>query len=129
MTQITQRGSVGRRYIVNVMLRRSALLLMLGSFAGCAGGSGQSFMVQFMPFSATPDGQGEAAVQAAIAFAKVNARAVPVPSPECSVGHRSILIENVPCWSGSSVALNRRAKARARSAHGPRDDHSFAAST
>jgi hypothetical protein len=72
MTQITQRGSVGRRYIVNVMLRRSALLLMLGSFAGCAGGSGQSFMVQFMPFSATPDGQGKAAVQAAIAFAKAN---------------------------------------------------------
>ena len=29
-------------------------------------------MVQFMPFSATPDGQGEAAVQAAIAFAKVH---------------------------------------------------------
>jgi hypothetical protein len=72
MTQITQSGSIGRRCIVNVMLRRSALLLMLGFLAGCAGGLGQTFMVKFMPFSATPDAQGVAAVQAAIAFAKAN---------------------------------------------------------
>jgi ABC-type glycerol-3-phosphate transport system substrate-binding protein len=72
MTQSKQSSSIGRRYIVNVMLRRSALLLMLGSLAGCAGGLGQTFMVQFMPFSATPDAHGQATVQAAIAFAKAN---------------------------------------------------------
>ena len=72
MTQITQSGSIGRRCNVNFMLRRSARLLMLGSLAGCASGLGQTFMVQFMPFSATPDAQGVAAVQAAIAFAKAN---------------------------------------------------------
>jgi hypothetical protein len=57
---------------VNVMLRRFALLLMLGSLAGCAGGLGQTFMVQFMPFSATPDTQGRATVQAAIAYANAH---------------------------------------------------------
>jgi hypothetical protein len=54
------------------MLRQATLLLMLRSLTGCAGGLGQTFMVQFMPFSPTPDAQGEAAVQAAIAFAKAN---------------------------------------------------------
>jgi hypothetical protein len=58
--------------LMNVMLRRFALLLMLGSLAGCAGGLGQTFMVQFMPFSATPDTQGQATVQAAIAYANAN---------------------------------------------------------
>jgi hypothetical protein len=72
MTQITQSTRVGRRSTVNVMPRRSALLLMLGSLAGCAGGVGQTFMVQFMPFAATPDPQGAATVQAAIAFARAN---------------------------------------------------------
>jgi hypothetical protein len=57
---------------VNVMLRRSALLLVLASLAGCAGGLGQTFMVQFMPFSATPDVQGQATVQAAIVYANAN---------------------------------------------------------
>jgi outer membrane protein OmpA-like peptidoglycan-associated protein len=56
----------------NVMLRHCALLLMLASITGCAGGLGQTFMVQFMPFSATPDAQGQPTVQAAIAFAKAN---------------------------------------------------------
>jgi hypothetical protein len=72
MTQITQSDSIGRRCIANVMLRHSALLLILGCVGGCAGGVGQSFMVQFMPFSATPDAHGLATVQAAIAFAKAN---------------------------------------------------------
>ena len=72
MTQTAQSGSIGRRCIVNVMLRHSALLLLLGSLAGCAGGLGQTFMVQFLPFSATPDAQGQATVQAAIAFARAN---------------------------------------------------------
>jgi hypothetical protein len=57
---------------VNVMLRCSALLLMLASLAGCAGGFGQTFMVRFMPFSATPDAQGQATVQAAIVYANAN---------------------------------------------------------
>jgi outer membrane protein OmpA-like peptidoglycan-associated protein len=57
---------------VTVMLRRSALLLMLASVAGCAGGLGQTLMVQFMPFSATPDAQGQATVQQAIAYANAN---------------------------------------------------------
>jgi hypothetical protein len=51
---------------------RSALLLMLGFLSGCTGGLGQTFMVQFMPFSATPDVQGRATVKAAIAFANAN---------------------------------------------------------
>ncbi len=54
------------------MLRCSALLLMLVSLAGCAGGLGQTFMVRFVPFSPTPDAQGQATVQAAIALAKAN---------------------------------------------------------
>jgi hypothetical protein len=57
---------------MDVMLRRSALLLMLASLAGCASGLGQTFIVQFMPFSATPDVQGQATVQAAIALANAN---------------------------------------------------------
>jgi hypothetical protein len=72
MTLMAQSGSIGRRCIVNVMLRHSALLLLLGSVAGCAGGVGQTFMVQFIPFSPTPDARGQATVQAAIAFAKAN---------------------------------------------------------
>jgi hypothetical protein len=72
MTQIKSPGSIGRRSIANVILHLSALLLMLGSLAGCAGGLGQTFMVQFMPFSAIPVGQGQATVQAAIAFANAN---------------------------------------------------------
>jgi hypothetical protein len=72
MAQVPQSDSIGRRYIANVMLRCSVLFLTLGSLAGCAGGVGHTFMVQFMPFSATPDAQGQAAVQAAIAFAKAN---------------------------------------------------------
>ena len=54
MTQITQSGSIDRPCIVNVILGRFALLLILRPLAGCAGGLGQTFMVQFMPFSATP---------------------------------------------------------------------------
>ena len=57
---------------VNLMQRRIALLLMLVSLAGCAGGLGQTFMVEFMPFSATPDAQGQATIQAAIAYAKTD---------------------------------------------------------
>jgi hypothetical protein len=72
MTQITQSGSIGRRSIANVTLHLSALLLMLGFLAGCAGGLGQTFMVQFMPFSTAPAGQGRATVQAAIAYANAN---------------------------------------------------------
>jgi hypothetical protein len=72
MTEIAYTGSIGRRSFVNVMLRRSALLLMLGFLAGCAGGLGQTFMVSYMPFSATPDAQGQAAVQAAVAYANAN---------------------------------------------------------
>ena len=72
MTLMAQSGSIGRRCIVNVMLRHSALLLLLGSVAGCAVGVGQTFMVQFMPFSATPEAHGQATVQAAITFAKAN---------------------------------------------------------
>jgi hypothetical protein len=57
---------------MNVILRRTVTLLILGSLAGCAGGLGRTYMVQFMPFSATPDGRGEGTVRAAIAFAKTN---------------------------------------------------------
>jgi hypothetical protein len=57
---------------MNVMLRRFALLLMVASVAGCAGSLGQTYMVHFMPFSATPDPQGQATVQAAIAYASAN---------------------------------------------------------
>jgi hypothetical protein len=72
MTETAQSGSIGRRSTVNVMLRHSALLLMLGSLAGCAGGLGQTFLVRFMPFSATPDAEGRATFQAAVAYAKAN---------------------------------------------------------
>jgi hypothetical protein len=54
------------------MLRYAALLLMLTLFAGCSGGLGQTFFVRYLPFSSTPDQQGEAALQAAVAFAKAN---------------------------------------------------------
>ncbi len=59
-------------HTVRAVLRRSALFLMLASVAGCAGGVGQTFMVSFMSFSATPDAQGQAVVQAAIAFANAH---------------------------------------------------------
>jgi hypothetical protein len=72
MTEIAQSGSIGRRSAVNVMLRCCALFLMLGSLAGCAGGLGQTFLVRFMPFSATPDAQGRATFQAAVAYANAN---------------------------------------------------------
>jgi hypothetical protein len=58
--------------MTHAITRLSALLLMLGSLAGCAGGLGQTFMVQFMPFSVIPVGQGQAAAQAAIAYANAN---------------------------------------------------------
>jgi hypothetical protein len=58
--------------MTHAITRLSALLLMLGSLAGCAGGLGQTFMVQFMPFSSIPVGQGQATVQAAIAYANAN---------------------------------------------------------
>ena len=69
MTEIAPNGRVGRRSMVNVLLRGSALVVMLGSLAGCGADLGQNFMVQFMPFSATPDVHGQAALQAAINFA------------------------------------------------------------
>jgi hypothetical protein len=72
MTDFAQNGSIGRRSVVNVLLRRSVLLFMLGSLAGCASSLGQTFMVRFMPFSATPDAQGQATLQAAIAFANAH---------------------------------------------------------
>ncbi len=72
MMEIAPNGSVGRRSIVNVLLHGSALVLMLVSLAGCGAGLGQTFIVQFMPFSATPDAQGQSTLQAAIAFAKAN---------------------------------------------------------
>ena len=58
--------------MTHAITRLYALLLMLGSLAGCAGGLGQTFMVQFMPFSVIPVGQGQAAAQAAIAYANAN---------------------------------------------------------
>ena len=70
MTEIPTNDSVGRRSIVNVVLRSSALVLMLVSLAGCGAGAGRTFIVQFMPFSATPDAHGQTTLQAAIAFAK-----------------------------------------------------------
>jgi hypothetical protein len=72
MMEIAQSASIGRRPLVNVMLRCSASLLMLGSLAGCAGGLGQTFVVGFMPFSATPDPQGQATFRAAVAYANAN---------------------------------------------------------
>jgi hypothetical protein len=72
MTEIARNGSNGRRSAVGALLRRSALVAMLGFVAGCSGGLGQTFTVQFMPFSATPDGQGQAALQAAIAYGNAN---------------------------------------------------------
>jgi hypothetical protein len=72
MGHVRQSGSIGRRCLMNVVLCHSALLLMLASLGGCAGGAGRTFMAQFMPFSATPDAQGQAAVQAAIAYGRAN---------------------------------------------------------
>ncbi|MFL5255362.1 MAG: hypothetical protein ACJ8AI_21200 [Rhodopila sp.] len=54
------------------MLRRAAFLLLLASVAGCSGGLGNTYMISFMAYSATPDAQGQAAVDSAIAFAKAN---------------------------------------------------------
>lgn len=54
------------------MLRRAAFLLLLTCLSGCAGGLGQTFYVQFMPFSATPDSQGQATLQSVIAYANQN---------------------------------------------------------
>ena len=54
------------------MLRRFALLLLVTSLCGCAGGLGQTYMISFLTFSATPDDQGKASIQSAIAFAKAN---------------------------------------------------------
>jgi hypothetical protein len=71
MTEIAQ-NDMGRRSIVSIVLRCSVLLLMLGSLAGCGKGLGQTFIVQFMPFSAMPDAQGQATMQAAIAYANAN---------------------------------------------------------
>ena len=64
----------GRKVLgaIGVLLRRSVLLSTLVSLAGCAGGLGQTYMVRFMPFSATPDAQGQGTVQSAIAYAKAN---------------------------------------------------------
>ena len=59
-------------HTVRAVLHRSALLFLLASVAGCAGGVGQTFMVSFMSFSATPDAQGQAVVQAAIALANAH---------------------------------------------------------
>jgi hypothetical protein len=72
MTQIKSHGSIGRRSIAHIAVRLFGLVLLLGAFAGCAGGLGQTFMVQFMPFLSTPVGQGQATVQAAIAYANAN---------------------------------------------------------
>jgi hypothetical protein len=72
VTKIVEDGGIGRRSIVNVMVRHAALLLMLGCLAGCSAGLGRTFMVQFMPFSATPDGRGQATLQSAIAYANAN---------------------------------------------------------
>jgi hypothetical protein len=72
MTEIAQNCSIGLRSIMNVLLRRCTLLLILGSLAGCGAGLGQTFMVQFMPFSATPDAPGQTTLQAAIAYANAN---------------------------------------------------------
>ena len=54
------------------MLRRTVFLLMVGLLSGCAGGLGQTYYVQFMSFSASPDPQGQATVESAAAFAKAN---------------------------------------------------------
>ena len=45
---------------------------MFGLLSGCAGGLGQTYYVQFMSFSASPDPQGQATVESAAAFAKAN---------------------------------------------------------
>ncbi len=63
---------MGRRSIVNAMARGSVLLAMLVSLAGCGADAGQTFMVRFMPFSATPDAQGQPALRAAVAFANAH---------------------------------------------------------
>ena len=72
MTQITSHGGIGRRSVAHIVVRLFGLVLLLGSSAGCAGVPGQTFMVQFMPFSSTPVGQGQATVQAAIAYANAH---------------------------------------------------------
>ena len=72
MTQLRPHGSIGRRSMANITLHLFALLAMLGSFEGCAGGMGRTFMVQFMPFSAILVGQGHTIVETAIAFANAN---------------------------------------------------------
>jgi len=54
------------------MLRRAALLLLFATLSGCAGGLGHTYMISFQSNSATPDAQGQAAIDSAIAFAKAN---------------------------------------------------------
>ena len=54
------------------MTRGFALLLLLGSLNGCAGGWSRTFVLHFMPFSGTPDGPAHATLQAAVAFARAN---------------------------------------------------------
>ncbi len=72
MTGIAGSDGIRRRSIVNAIVRGSALVLMLGGLAGCGAGSGQTFLVQFMPFSATPDATGQPTIRAAIAFANAH---------------------------------------------------------
>jgi outer membrane protein OmpA-like peptidoglycan-associated protein len=49
---------------------RAALLLLLTALAGCAGGIGQTYLISFVPFSATPDSQGQATMQSLLQYAK-----------------------------------------------------------